>query len=138
MPRTRPSPIRWDDLPQPFGADPACTIALDSDGWRQLGASFTEVEDDLHGVARRATGVVHDAAGSFRFAVLDHAEPTTFLMVPPDGDEALSHVLAALLRTGVPATAVRERLPAPAPPSLQERIADLETALAGWVFPHTH
>jgi hypothetical protein len=133
MPQPPSSSIAWDSRPRFFRADPDATIAFNRVGWQQLGASFVEEDDEMGGVAWRATGVARDEAGTFKFAVMDYDEDTTFLMVAPSDDEAVDavvRVLAALERAGVSPAAVLERIPAPQPPSLEDRVAELERSMA--------
>ncbi|HET6509632.1 MAG TPA: hypothetical protein VFG42_22735 [Baekduia sp.] len=133
MPQPPSSPVTWDSRPRFFRANPDATIAFNRVGWQRLGAAFAEEDDEMGGVAWRATGVAEDEAGTFRFAVMDYDEDTTFLLVAPDGDEAVEHVLAALERAGVSPAAVLERLPVAQPPSLEERVAELERSMAALV-----
>ena len=101
--------VTWDAEPQWFLADPIATIALDRAAWTRLGASFGPFDHELGEVAYRASGSVE--GGRVPFAVADHSEDTTFLLVDPRDEEGVELVLAALETVGVAPDLVLERLP---------------------------
>lgn len=110
--------ITWHERPRPFAADPVATIALDAAGWARMGARFAPFEDELGGMARRATGSATAAGATVPFGVLDHGEDTTFLVLAP-GSASVAFLLSALSEAGLPQEDVLETLPAapPRPPA---------------------
>ncbi len=111
-------------------ADPAATIALDRDAWQQRGARFRPVDDELSGTAALATASIALDGRAVDWAVLDHGQSTTFLLVGGHADA--ERVLYELLAQGALAPAdVLERLPASvradhAPGQIAARLATLE------------
>jgi hypothetical protein len=123
--------VIWVASSQAFAADPIATLALARSDWEALGARFFALEDDIGGVSNLAiaqTAVPHGTG--VRFAVLDHNEPTTFLLADP---HVVEEVLIALFTLGIGPAAILERLPALPPRSVDERLADLERVQADLV-----
>jgi hypothetical protein len=121
-------PLTWDDSLQPVDGERIATVALSRTGWEALGARFFDVEDPIGGVSRLAPGVAKLAPdASVPFGVLDHNADMTFLLGPRETDAA-DLLIDAIVAAGVPAVAIVERLPASAPPSVEERLSAIESA----------
>jgi hypothetical protein len=128
MPRSK-SPanakLSWSDDPDIESAsfERIATLAISHEVWQSFGARFIDTEDPIGGVSRIAVGQVKTGDSTIEFGVLDHGEPTTFLL----GDGAVADVvLPALVDAGIDPAAIIELLPADPPASIDERVLGLE------------
>jgi uncharacterized protein YuzE len=118
-----------------LGADPTATVSLDRSAWERAGAIFTNTDDGNGEMPGLATATVYVAGVPVQFGVLDYDSEDTYLLVPGTDPERLvttTALLEALESADV--LRVEEDLldiatPTP-PPTLEDRVADLERRLA--------
>jgi|GEM_PF-114689 len=91
-----PELISWNKKPENFVGDIAATIARDAEGWRQIGASFSTIDDPESGEVAVASARVQTAIGRVEFGILDYGDATTYMLVPAT-DEAKSPLVATVL-----------------------------------------
>jgi hypothetical protein len=117
--------LSWSGSPGVEGASFArvATLAISREAWEALGARFADLEDPIGGTSRIASGHVGRGDDTRAFGVLDHDEPTTFLLGELETADAL---MAALVEAGIDPEMFLEPLPADSPASLDERILGLE------------
>ncbi|HEV2943690.1 MAG TPA: hypothetical protein VGX26_01060 [Solirubrobacteraceae bacterium] len=126
--------IKWDTEAKMLGADPTATLALDRSAWERIGAIFTELDDGDGETPGLATATVQVAGVPVEFGVLDYNGATTYLLVP--GTDPERHTTIALLETLQAAgalgidTDLLDLANGKPPPTLEDRVADLERRLA--------
>jgi hypothetical protein len=127
--------INWDTEAKMLGADPTATVSVHRSAWERHGAIFTELDDGDGEMPGLATATVHIAGVPVQFGVLDYDGEDTYLLVPGTDPERLSTttaLLEALESAGV--LRVEEDLldiaTATPPPTLEDRVAELERRLA--------
>ena len=126
--------LTWDPAHHQLHADPVASVALDRAAWAARGAQFHTVADDLGGPAALATAELALGERSLRWAILDHAHATTFLLVDGDSSDAERVIYELLAQHLITPADILERLPAPAAlagvQSLAARLATLETQVS--------
>ena len=127
--------INWDTEAKMLGADPTATVSVHRSAWERHGAIFTELDDGDGEIPGLATAMVHIAGIPVQFGVLDYDGEDTYLLVPGTDPERLA-TTTALLETlqsiGVLRidTDVLDIARAAPPLTIEDRVADLERALA--------
>ena len=131
------SAIHCDTTAKMLHADPAATVSLNRSTWERPGAIFTEIDDgdDDGETPGLATATVQVAGVPVQFGVLDYGGSSTYLLVPGVDSERLT-TATALLEALQVAGALRidrdllDLANATPPPTLEDRVAHLERALA--------
>jgi hypothetical protein len=127
--------INWDTKAKMLGADPTATVSVHRSAWERHGAIFTEIDDGDGEMPGLATATVHVGGVPVQFGVLDYDGEDTYLLVPGTDPERLS-TTTALLDTLQAAGVLRidtdllDIATATPPPTLEDRVADLERRLA--------
>jgi hypothetical protein len=127
--------INWDIEAKMLGADPTATVSLDRSAWERAGAVFTNTDDGNGETPGLATATVQVAGVPVQFGVLDYGGEDTYLLVPGTDPERLT-TTTALLETLESAGVLRvdrdllDLATATPPPTLEDRVAQLERALA--------
>ena len=127
--------IQWDTEAKMLGADPTATVSLDRSAWERHGAIFTEIDDGDGETPGLATATVQVAGIPVQFGVLDYDGEDTYLLVPGVDPERLSTARAVLetLQAAGALSIDKDLLDiatATPPPTLEDRVADLERRLA--------
>jgi hypothetical protein len=127
--------IQWDTEAKMPAADPAATVSLDRAAWERLGATFSEIDDGDGEMPGLATATVQVAGVPVRVGVVDYGGDSTYLIVPGVDPERLATaraVLETLQAAGALSidTDLLDLADAAPPPTLEDRVADLERQLA--------
>lgn len=122
--------LTWNPADHQIDADPVATVAQDRDAWAARGAQFHTVTDELGGNAALAAAQLALPERTIRWAILDHREATSFLLVDGDRSDAERVIYELLAQRLITPADILERLPAPAtavtPQNLAARLATLE------------
>lgn len=127
--------IKWHPKPKRVDADPGATLTLDRSAWEQAGATFTPTDDGNGETPGLATATVKTPAAPVQIGVVDYGEPTTYLLVPGSGPERLSRTVAVLGTLEAAGalhiqTDLFDLAGVAPPPTLEDRVAELERRLA--------
>jgi hypothetical protein len=127
--------IQWDTEAKMLGADPTATLSLDRAAWERLGATFSEIDDGDGETPGLATATVQVAGVPVQVGVVDYGGEATYLLVPGVDPERLTTaraVLETLQAAGALSidTDLLDLADAAPPPTLEDRVADLERRLA--------
>jgi hypothetical protein len=127
--------IKWHPKPKRVDADPGATLTLDRSAWEQAGATFTPTGDGNGETPGLATATVKTPAGPVHIGIVDYDEPSTYLLVPGAGSERLSKTVAVLKTFEAAGTLQIQKdllglADVAPPPTLEDRVAELERRLA--------
>ncbi len=127
--------IQWDTEAKMLGADPAATVSLDRSAWERLGAIFSEVDDGDGETPGLATATVQVAGVPVHLGVVDYGGSSTYLLVPSVDPERLATTTAVLKALEIAGalhidTDLLDLADAAPPPTLEDRVAELERRLA--------
>jgi CspA family cold shock protein len=131
---SRPS-IKWDKKATTLDADPAATLSLDRAAWEKVGAIFSAVDDREGEAPGLATATLQAAGTPVRIGVVDYGESATYLLIPGTEPRRLATTAAVLealeaegaLRIQTDLVDLADVAP---PPTLEDRVAELERQLA--------
>jgi hypothetical protein len=131
--------IQWDAKAKMLGADPAVTVSLDRSEWERLGAIFSEVDDGDGETPGFATATVQVAGVPVQLGVVDYGGTSTYLLVPGVDPERLATATAVLKALEIAGalqidTDLLDIADAAPPPTLEDRVAELERRLAGQAY----
>jgi cold-shock-like DNA binding protein len=126
--------LQWDEKASKLDADPAATVSLDRSAWERVGAVFHDRDDREGEMPGLATATVQLAGRAVRIGVVDYGENSTYLLVPgvePKRLATTTAVLEALEAEGVLhiQTDLLDLANVAPPPSLEDRVAELERQL---------